>query len=251
MYDPGVKNRAPVQPIHGISKILYLYYMITPEFYDNLTPSEAIAIQHELRERIDLTSFPGPVRYIGGADISFNKYETTVYAGIVVLKYPQMVVQTHASVTCTVQFPYISGLLAFREVPALLKAWEQLTLKPDILVLDGHGIAHPRRLGIATHFGIIKDQPTIGCAKTRLTGVYQEPGNHRFDQSPLFHKQEQIGSVLRTKPNCNPVFVSPGNKVSMEQSLEIIKACCGRYRIPEPTRLAHLLVNQERVKGSL
>ncbi|MCD2421213.1 deoxyribonuclease V [Niabella pedocola] len=224
--------------------------MITPEFYDNLTPSEAVALQKELREKIDCTPLTTPVRYIGGADISFNKFETTVYAGIVVLKYPEMVVQAHASVTCTVQFPYISGLLAFREVPALLKAWDALTLKPDILVLDGHGIAHPRRLGIATHFGLIMNQPTIGCAKTRLTGVYQEPGNHRFDQAPLFDKQEQIGTVLRTKPNCNPVFVSPGNRVGMDQSLEIITRCCGKYRIPEPTRLAHMLVNQERVKGS-
>ncbi|SDC14571.1 deoxyribonuclease V [Niabella drilacis] len=224
--------------------------MITPEFYDNLTPSEAVALQKELREKINLTPLSTPVRYIGGADISFNKFETTVYAGIVVLKYPEMVVQAHASVTCTVQFPYISGLLAFREVPALLKAWEALTLKPDLLVLDGHGIAHPRRLGIATHFGIVKNLPTIGCAKTRLTGVYQEPGNNRFDHTPLFHKEEQIGTVLRTKPNCNPVFVSPGHKVGMEQSLQIITQCCGKYRIPEPTRLAHMLVNQERVKGS-
>ncbi|MBO9594096.1 MAG: deoxyribonuclease V [Niabella sp.] len=225
--------------------------MITPEFYDTLTPSEAVALQKQLREQIDLSPLTTPIRYIGGADISFNKFETTVYAGIVVLKYPEMVVQAHASVTCTVQFPYISGLLAFREVPALLKAWDALALKPDILVLDGHGIAHPRRLGIATHFGIVMNQPTIGCAKTRLTGVYQEPGNRRFDQSPLWDKQEQIGTVLRTKPNCNPVFVSPGNKTGMEQSLQIITQCCGKYRIPEPTRLAHMLVNQERVKGGL
>ncbi|WP_300604726.1 deoxyribonuclease V [Niabella sp.] len=225
--------------------------MITPEFYDNLTPSEAVALQKELRKKIDLSPLTKPIRYIGGADISFNKFETTVYAGIVVLKYAEMVVQAHASVTCTVAFPYISGLLAFREVPALLKAWEALTLKPDVLVLDGHGIAHPRRLGIATHFGLVMNQPTIGCAKTRLTGVYQEPGNHRFDQSPLWDKQEKIGAVLRTKPNCNPVFVSPGHKVGMEQSLEIITRCCGKYRIPEPTRLAHMLVNQERVKGGL
>ncbi|MBZ4192298.1 deoxyribonuclease V [Niabella beijingensis] len=223
--------------------------MITPEFYDNLTPSEAVALQKELREKIDLTPRPAPVQFIGGADISFNKYETTVYAGIVVLKYPELVVQAHASVTCTVQFPYISGLLAFREVPALLKAWEALSLKPDVLVLDGHGIAHPRRLGIATHFGIIKNIPTIGCAKTRLTGNYQEPGNRRLDHTPLFDKQEKIGSVLRTKPNCKPIFVSPGNKVSMDQSLELITRCCGKYRIPEPTRLAHMLVNQGRVKA--
>jgi deoxyribonuclease V len=224
--------------------------MTRPEFYDTLTPSEAVAIQNELRKEVDLTPRTQPVQLIGGADISFNKFEETVYAGIVVLKYPEMVVQAYSAVTCTVKFPYISGLLAFREVPALLKAWEQLTIKPDILVLDGHGIAHPRRLGIATHFGLIKGQPTIGCAKTRLTGVYKEPANRRFAAEPLYQKQEQIGFVLRTKHNCKPVFISPGHKVSMQQSHEIIKSCSGKYRIPEPTRLAHLLVNEERVKAN-
>ena len=223
--------------------------MTDPEFYNSLTASEAVAIQKQLQEKIHLDPFKKPIRLIGGADISFNKFEETVYAGIVVLKYPEQLVQTYTAVTFTVKFPYISGLLAFREVPALLKAWQQLTLKPDILVLDGHGIAHPRRTGIATHFGIIAQQPTIGCGKSRLTGNYQEPANQQFASTPLMHKEEQIGYVLRSKVNCKPIFVSPGYRVSMAQSLDIIKNCTGRYRIPEPTRLAHLLVNEERVKA--
>ncbi|ANH80805.1 endonuclease V [Niabella ginsenosidivorans] len=223
--------------------------MTDPEFYNTLTPSEAVAIQKQLREKVTLDPFTGPIRLIGGADISFNKFEETVYAGIVVLKYPELLVQTYVVVTFTVKFPYVSGLLAFREVPALLKAWQQLAQKPDILVLDGQGIAHPRRMGIATHFGIIAGQPTIGCGKSRLTGSYQEPANQQFAATPLMHKEEQIGNVLRSKANCKPVFVSPGYHVSMLQSLDIIKRCVRKHRIPEPTRLAHLLVNEERVKA--
>ncbi|MDQ2753160.1 MAG: endonuclease V, partial [Bacteroidota bacterium] len=146
--------------------------------------------------------------------------------------------------------PYIPGLLAFREVPALSKAWENLTRKPDVLVLDGHGIAHPRRMGIATHFGIALQTPTMGCAKSLLTGKYVEPGMEAGSVSDLFHKDELIGKVLRTKKNVKPVFISPGNLITMDESLELIKQCVGKYRIPEPTRLAHLFVNELRVKGA-
>lgn len=129
-------------------------------------------------------------------------------------------------------------------------AWNALKTKPDLLVLDGHGIAHGRRMGIAAHFGLLAGIPTIGCAKSRLTGTFTEPENSRFAHSPLTHQQEQIGIVLRTKINCKPVFVSPGNSVSMEQSVAIIQNCVGRYRIPEPTRLAHNLVNETRVAAA-
>ncbi|ULT46462.1 endonuclease V [Niabella defluvii] len=133
-------------------------------------------------------------------------------------------------------------------MPALLKAWNKLAQKPDIMVLDGQGIAHERRLGIATHFGLLTDTPSIGCAKTRLTGTYTEPEDRIFAQSPLFHKNEHIGTVLRTKLKCKPIFVSPGHKVSIDQSVDIIKNCTRKYRIPEPTRLAHLLVNETRIQ---
>jgi deoxyribonuclease V len=116
-----------------------------------------------------------------------------------------------------------------------------------VLVLDGHGIAHPRRLGIATHFGIIANTPTIGCGKTLLKGKYSDPANEQYAYSALMDKTEQIGLVLRTKRNCNPVYISPGHLITMEESLAIIKTCIGKFRIPEPTRLAHLLVNEVRV----
>lgn len=221
---------------------------INPDQYDQLTASEAVALQKELSAKVNITALHTPIHFIGGADISFNKFEETVYAGIIILKYPQMIPVDQVSIVATTKFPYISGLLAFREIPALLKAWNKLSQKPDLMVLDGQGIAHERRLGIATHFGLITGIPSIGCAKTRLTGTYTEPADIPFAESPLFHKNERIGTVLRTKIKCKPVFVSPGHKVSIEQSVAIIKNCTGKYRIPEPTRLAHLLVNETRIQ---
>lgn len=223
--------------------------MSLPLNYDHLNPAEAIVIQQEMREQVNLQPLDIKIRYVGGADISFNKYEDTVYAGIIVLKYPGMEQVEQVTVISATKFPYISGLLAFREVPALLLAWDQLKIKPDVMILDGQGIAHERRMGIATHFGLLKDVPAIGCAKSRLTGTYTEPANIVFAEESLVHQQEQVGVVLRTKLNCKPVFVSPGHKVSIRQSVDIIKHCTRKYRIPEPTRLAHLLVNDARVRA--
>lgn len=221
--------------------------MIDAAANNNLSPADAIALQKQMRSQINVGPLKNEIRYIGGADISFNKYETTVYAGIIVLQYPQLEIVEKITVIAEATFPYISGLLAFREAPALIQAWNQLYIKPDVLILDGHGISHPRRMGIATHFGILADTPTIGCAKTKLTGNYTEPANKIFAQSPLTHQNEEVGIVLRTKPNCKPVFISPGHKISLQQSVDIIKNCTRKYRIPEPTRLAHLLVNEARL----
>lgn len=220
--------------------------IIDPSQYETLSPSEAVALQKELRQQISLQPLTEPIRFIGGADISFNKFEETVYAGIVVLKYPELTLVEKSSVVSSTRFPYVPGLLAFREIPAVLKVWEQLKIRPDVMMLDGQGIAHKRRMGIAAHFGLITDVPALGCAKSRLTGTYTEPGNTVFAESSLLDGAEQIGVVLRTKKNCKPVFVSPGNKINMSQSVAIVKSCITKYRIPEPTRLAHLLVNEVR-----
>jgi len=217
--------------------------------YNQITPTEAIALQQKMRELICLKPFDREIKTIGGADISFNKYSDVVYAGIVVLSYPQMTVMHHAFVISKTTFPYIPGLLGFREVPALSEVWNKLDIKPDVLVLDGHGIAHPRRVGVAVHFGVAENVVTIGCAKSLLVGNYEEPANTPLSTTDLTHKGELIGKVLRTKKNCKPVFVSPGNLVTMDQSLDIIKHSIGKYRIPEPTRMAHLLVNQVRVQN--
>jgi len=219
-----------------------------PSDYENLTPAQAIAYQHELRRQINITPLQKPISIIGGADISFNKNSEVVYAGIVLFNYPELKVIGQATAISKTKFPYISGLLAFREVPALLEAWDKLAIKPDLMVLDGQGIAHERRTGIATHFGLITNTPALGSAKSRLTGRYDEPGNHVFDQSPMYDKGEIIGIALRSKKNCKPIYISPGHLISMEQSVEVIKNCIRGYRIPEPTRQAHLLVNKIRIE---
>ena len=218
-----------------------------PSGYENLTPAQAIAYQHELRKQIQIRPLDTPIKTIGGADISFNKYSEVVYAGIVLFKYPELTVIGQSTAISHTNFPYISGLLAFREVPALLEAWQKLEIKPDLMVLDGQGIAHERRLGIATHFGLITDVPSIGSAKSRLHGKYAEPGNKIFDESPMYDRGELIGIAMRSKRNCNQIYISPGHKISMQQSVEVIKNCIKGYRIPEPTRQAHLLVNKIRV----
>jgi len=213
-----------------------------PANYEKLTAEQAIAYQHELRKRISIKPLDKEIKIIAGSDISFNKYEETVYAGIVLFNYPELKIIGTATAISRTSFPYISGLLAFREVPALLEAWDKLEIKPDVLVLDGQGIAHERRLGIATHFGLVTGATTIGSAKSRLAGKYEEPDNKLFAQSSMYDKGEMIGVALRSKKNCNPIYVSPGNNISMEQSVEVIKNCIRGYRIPEPTRQAHLLV---------
>ena len=215
--------------------------------YDSLSPTEAVAIQSELRQQIQLTPLGKPVTTIAGSDISFNKFSTTVYAGIVVMQFPSLQVIETVSVIDETNFPYVPGLLAFREVPALVKAWEALKIKPDVLVLDGHGISHPRRMGIATHFGVLMQTPTLGCAKSLLTGKYTEPANEPGSTSDLIHQNELVAKVLRTKRNTKPVFVSPGNLITQDESLELILQCVRGYRIPEPTRLAHNFVNEVRI----
>ena len=220
-----------------------------PADYEQLTAAQAIAYQQELRLQIKIEPLEKPIRIIAGADISFNKYKETVYAGIVMFRYPQMEIISNTWAISTTKFPYISGLLAFREVPALLEAWKKLTIQPDLLVLDGQGIAHERRMGIATHFGLLTDIPTIGSAKSRLTGRYEEPTNQAFAQSPMYDKGELIGVALRSKKNCNPIYISPGHNIEIKQSVDVIKNCIRGYRLPEPTRQAHLLVNKIRIEN--
>lgn len=211
--------------------------------YDHISVPEATRIQNGLREKLQIEPYDGPLRIIGGADISFNKYEKDVYAGIILLSFPSLQPYACSLVKMQVDFPYVSGYLAFREVPPLMRAWELLPEKPDLLVVDGHGIAHPRRMGIAAHFGTLSGQASIGCAKSKLCGEYEEPAPEQFSSSPLVHKGEVIGYVLRTKARVNPIFVSPGHKIDLPGSLDVIRNCVGKYRIPEPTRQAHNYVN--------
>jgi deoxyribonuclease V len=212
----------------------------------DLTPSEAVRLQRELRKKIDLSPLPDPIERIAGSDISYNRNDDTIYAGIIVLDYQTMEPICRSTIIDKMRFPYIPGLLSFREIPALYAAWQALTEKPDVLAMDGHGINHPRRLGIATHFGLITGQATLGFAKNHLTGNYREPGPQKGDFSNVIDQGEKIGYVLRTRKRVKPIWVSPGHKISMNQSLEIALHCSRGLRIPEPTRQAHLMVNELR-----
>ncbi len=219
-----------------------------PQDYDSLAPTEAIALQQDLRHRVQLTPLQKRIQTIGGADISFNKYSETVYAGIVVLSFPDMQVLHRESVVATAKFPYVPGLLSFREVPAVLQVWEKLSHKPDVLMLDGHGQAHPRRLGIASHFGVVTGVPTLGCGKSILVGKHEPLPEEAGAAVPLVHKEEIVGMVLRTKKKVNPVYVSAGNLMTLEDAVHLTRNCVGKYRIPEPTRQAHLWVNEVRLQ---
>lgn len=212
----------------------------------NLTPTEAVALQKELRQQVKLEPLDKETKYVAGADISFNKYSETVYAGVVVLQLPELVEVDRSLVVSKATFPYIPGLLSFREIPSLLEAWETLRHKPDVVIMDGQGIAHPRRLGIASHFGLLTNVPTVGCAKSLLVGKYAGLGNQPGDTAPIIDRSETVGFALRTKTNVQPVFVSPGHRITFDESLRLVLRCITKYRLPETTRLAHNLVNQLR-----
>lgn len=215
----------------------------------DLTPGEAIEVQQRLRNLVRLQPLARPVSAIAGADISFNKFSETVYAGIVVLSLPDLRIIESAGVRSVAKFPYVPGLLSFRETPSLLEAWEKLKTKPDVLMLDGQGIAHPRRFGIACHVGLLLDLPAIGCAKSILVGRFGELGLEAGSRSPLIHRSEQVGVALRTKSKVSPVYVSPGHLIDLDSAVDLVLRSTGKYRQPEPTRQAHLLVNRLRVEA--
>jgi deoxyribonuclease V len=217
-----------------------------------VTPKEAVQIQKTLREKIILVPLTKQVKVIGGADVSMNLFATDGFAGFVSLSYPNLELVDHSVVKDKIGFPYVPGLLSFREIPMLLKAWKNLKRKPDVIVVDGVGIAHPRRLGIATHLGILLGVPTIGCAKSVLTGEYKEPKDEPGSISYLydkFNKKEIIGAAVRTKRGVKPIFVSPGHLITLAESIDIVKHCVLKHRLPEPTRMAHNTVNEYRIKA--
>ncbi len=218
----------------------------------NVDPKEARKIQESLRESLVQKPLPKKIRYVAGADVSFNKYEKDAYAGIIVLSFPDLVPVEYACVKMEVDFPYIPGFLSFREIPPLMRAWDQITIKPDMVVVDGHGIAHPRRLGIAAHFGLVAGVPTIGAAKKLLYGTFSEPSLAKGDMSPIIDSKtdETIGMALRTKTNVKPMLISPGNNCNIAGAVRVIRETDGGYRLPEPTRQAHELVNRFR-RGEL
>ena len=208
----------------------------------SVTPKQAIAIQKQLAPLVRQVKLHQPVRYIAGVDAAFSPDKRHCLAGVVLWdREDQVIVEQQLGVRPLI-FPYIPGLLTFREAPAIIAALRNLQRRPDVLLCDGQGIAHPRRLGIASHLGLLVDLPAIGCAKSRLIGSYQEPGQEKGARVPLLIGQEQVGSVVRTRERVKPVFVSIGHKIDLPAAEQIVLACATRYRLPEPTRLADQLV---------
>ena len=216
----------------------------------NLSPRDAVALQKELASQVRLTPLATEPTRIGGCDVSMNRFAKEGFAGFVTLSYPNLETLAAAAVKATIPFPYVPGLLSFREIPMLLAAWETLSEKPEVLLVDGIGIAHPRRLGIASHLGLMLNLPTIGCAKSVLTGTYEEPGPEPGDWKPLIDLKtgETMGAALRTKRNVKPMFISPGHRITLEDSLALVMKTVRKHRLPEPTRQAHLLTNDARRK---
>jgi len=216
----------------------------------NVSQEEAVRIQRELRDRLVMQPPAGfHPRLVAGADVSATKYSPTVYAGFVVIDLESMATVAEATAIVEVTFPYVPGLLSFREIPALIEAWKALAVRPDVLVLDGHGTAHPRGIGIASHAGLVFDLPTIGCAKSILVGHHDPLGEERGAMVPLVYRHEVIGTVLRTRSGVSPVYVSPGDHIDLATAVELILRLTphGKYRLPETTRRAHKLVNDLRI----
>ena len=224
-----------------------IYLAMNSSSWD-VSPKEAVTIQQKLRAKVQLRPIPHKVRRIGGVDLSYNIGSDVVFAALVILDMESLQVIARSGVQDRMSFPYIPGLLSFREIPSLMKAWEQLDAeyKPDVIMADGQGIAHPRRIGVATHLGLLTQTPTIGCAKNILVGTHNELGEQKGSVAEMIDKGERVGYALRTKNKVKPVYISPGHLISFEQSLHIALQCAGKYRIPEPTRQAHLTVNAMR-----
>lgn len=215
----------------------------------NLTPKEAIALQQELRQQVRIEPLTTAHSVIGGCDVSMNRFAKEGYAGFVSLDPHTLAVTDHSVVKSDIPFPYVPGLLSFREIPMLLRAWEKLSNKPDVLLVDGIGIAHPRRFGIASHLGVLLDIPTIGCAKSVLIGSYQQPPDEPGSFSDLIDKNgEVIGAAVRTKKRTKPIFVSAGHRITLAETVAIVLTATKGYRLPEPTRQAHLVVNEYRMR---
>ncbi len=200
---------------------------------------EAFSIQRVLRDRVSLENSVESPALVAGVDLAILKDQKKLVCGIILFQFPELSVIDKVYSVVEEAFPYIPGLLSFREGPAILEAYGKLEVKPDILILDGQGIAHPRGFGIACHVGVILNVPTIGVAKKKLYGTFEEPGEEPGRYSPLFSKEgDTIGAVLRTKNKTKPVFVSPGHKIDLPTALDVVTKCARGYRVPEPTRQA-------------
>lgn len=215
----------------------------------NLTPQEAIQQQAQLAQRVRAENDFGAIHFVAGVDVGLEQDNTIARAAVVVLAFPSLEPLASAIARSPVTFPYVPGLLAYRELPVVLDAFANLDLEPDLVIVDGQGYAHPRRFGIACHLGVLLDKPSIGCAKSVLVGRAEAPENRVGTWTPLVHKGETIGAAVRTKLNTkrvtNPVYVSIGHRVNLETAIDFVLQCTKGYRVPETTRYAHLVAGGE------
>jgi deoxyribonuclease V len=211
-----------------------------------LTPAEARGLQGELASRVE--AGPGlelgSVRYVAGADVSTEG--DRAYATVAVLDFPGLSVVEVEGFEARLEFPYVPGLLAFREIPSVIGALRKIETAVDVVILDAQGLAHPRRMGLASHIGLFLDVPTVGCAKSLLVGAHEEPGLEKGSVADLVHRGEVVGRVVRTREGVSPVYVSVGNAIDLDSATALVLACCTKYRLPEPTRQAHNAANRLR-----
>lgn len=203
----------------------------------DVTFAEAREIQNTLRRRVRQRGKPRNIKHVAGVDISIRGEKAI--AAVPVLRFDDLEIVDLAIVEQQVPFPYVPGYLSFRECPSILAAMEKLIVKPDLILVDGQGVAHPRRFGLASHLGVLLDTPTIGCAKTRFIGTHEEPADEAGCYTDLLDGEELIGAVVRTRDNVKPMYISVGHKLDLPTAIDLVLECGGGYRLPEPTRLAH------------
>ena len=212
----------------------------------NLTPREAMHVHERLRDRVILDDQFGTIRTVAGADLAFDPETNLAFGGVIVYRFPEMEEVERRMARRKLRFPYVPGLLSFRESPVLLAAFARLRTEPDLILIDGHGRAHPRLFGLACHLGVLLDKPTIGCAKSLLVGEHDEPGTRAGSTTPLVFHGERVGIVLRTRDNVKPIYVTTGHRVSLPSAVELVRQCLDGFRIPKPTREADHYVRELR-----
>ncbi len=212
----------------------------------NLTPRAAMRLQERLRGRVELEDRFDTIRLVAGADLAFEPKTNLAFAGVIVYRFGDLIEVERQWARRTLRFPYVPGLLSFRESPVLLAAFARLRTEPDLLLIDGHGRAHPRLFGIACHIGVMFDKPTIGCAKSLLVGECGEPGIRVGATAPLILNNQLVGMALRTRENTKPIYVTQGHRVSLDSATKLVKQCLNGFRIPKPTREADHYVRELR-----
>lgn len=215
----------------------------------DLSPQEAIALQKQLASRVILQPLPEEITVVAGTDVGYCRRRKGAVAAVATYTYPDLELRELVRLPGRFSYPYLPGLLSFREIPLLLQAFERLSEEPDVVLCDGQGTAHPRRLGLASHLGLWLNVPAVGCAKTRLVGTHGKVGPMKGQYRSLRYREERVGVVLRTRTKVKPLYVSPGHLAEVDSSRRLVMRCCLKYRLPEPIRRAHLAAQREVREG--